>query len=73
VVRISSSDPESILSGDRRDKIVKARSLLCYFAAEALGMKQPEISLKLGVIPAAVSIAIRRGEKIVSDENITPE
>jgi putative transposase len=61
-------DPDAILSRDRGRRTVQARSLACYWAAEELGFKQPEIGLKLGMTQAAVSLAIKRG-KLLAAEN----
>lgn len=60
--------PGLILSSDRGRETVKARSLLCYWAAEELGIKQPEIANKLKVSQAAVSFAIKRG-RAFADQN----
>ena len=40
---------EVILSGDRGRRTSEARSLLCYWATEELGLKQPEIAKNLKV------------------------
>ena len=63
VKELTSVDPELILLKDRRRETVRARSLACCFAAEELGLTQPEIGLKLGMTQAAVSISIRRGKQ----------
>jgi putative transposase len=61
VKELTSVEPELILTKDRRLETVRTRSLACYLAVEELGLTQPEISLKLGMTQAAVSIAVRRG------------
>jgi hypothetical protein len=45
-------------------------SLACDWAAEELGLKQPEIGLKLGMTQAAVSMAILRGKLFAAENNI---
>jgi hypothetical protein len=61
---------EMILSGDRGRRTVKARSLLCYWATEELGLKQPEVAEKLRVTQAAVSMAAKRGRVIAIKNKI---
>jgi putative transposase len=64
-------DPEAILSRERGRRTVQARSLACYWAAEELGLKQPEIGLKLGMTQAAVSMAIKRGKLFAAENNMS--
>jgi putative transposase len=52
---------------------VKARSLLCYWAVSKLGFSATELSKKLGVSQPAVSIAVKRGEKIAQTERLALE
>ncbi|MBI5591986.1 MAG: transposase [Deltaproteobacteria bacterium] len=66
-------DPDAILSRDRGRRTVQARSLACYWAAEDLGLKQPEIGLKLGMTQAAVSLAIKRGKLLAAENNMSLE
>jgi hypothetical protein len=55
---------EIVWETNRRPQVVKARSLLCYWAAKKLGMSMTEIANRLGLTQPAVSIAARRGEEI---------
>jgi len=48
---------------------VKAKSLICYWAARELGMTSTEVGKLLGLTQPAVSKAVRRGEKIVMETN----
>ena len=48
----------------RRPQVVQARSLLCYWASNELGMRMTDIAIRLGLSQPAVSIAARRGEAI---------
>jgi putative transposase len=52
---------------------VKARSLLCYWAVRKLGFSATELSKKLGISQPAVSIAVKRGEKIAQTEKLELE
>ena len=67
VRELTSVEPELILTKDRRLETVRARSLACYLAATELELTQSEISLKLGMTQAAVSIAIRRGAQFARE------
>ena len=64
-------DPNAILSRERGRRTVQARGLACYWAAEELGLKQPEIGLKLGMTQAAVSMAIKRGKLFAAENNMS--
>jgi len=46
---------------------VRARDLLCYGCAVELGMSMAELARRLELTPAAVSHAVRRGEKTARD------
>ncbi|RZB31777.1 MAG: hypothetical protein SRB1_01396 [Desulfobacteraceae bacterium Eth-SRB1] len=47
--------------------IVQARSLLCYWAVRELGMRMSELSRKLKLSEPAVSLSVKRGEKIAKE------
>lgn len=44
-----------------------ARSLFCHFAVSELGTSQSELSRHLGLSAAAVSVAVKRGQKLVQE------
>jgi DNA-binding Lrp family transcriptional regulator len=46
---------------------VQARSLLCYWAVRELGMSMAELSRKLQISQPAVSLSVKRGEKLAKD------
>ena len=50
---------------------VQARSLLCYWAARELGIAMAELSRKLKISPSAVTLAVKRGEKIALESGYT--
>jgi len=70
---VTGVEPEAILSRDRVRRTVQARSLACYWASKELGLKQPEIGLKLGMTQAAVSMAIVRGKTFAAENNVSLE
>ena len=58
-------DPTLIWSTGKQSKIVKARSLLCYWATSELGVTQSVLSKRLGLSPSAVSLSVVRGRELV--------
>ena len=70
-IRVSSElgiDPEQVWTAGKQPITVKARSLMCYWAARKLGFCATELSKKLGVSQPSVSISVKRGEKIAQTE-----
>ena len=55
---------EIVWEKSRRPQVVHARSLLCYWASNELGMRMTDIAIRLGLSQPAVSIAARRGKEI---------
>ena len=49
---------------------VPPRSLFCYWAVRELGMSATEIARSLNLTQPAVSIAVRRGERIAKDKRL---
>ena len=58
--------------GRQRDRVA-ARDLLCYWCAAELRMSIVDIARRLDLTPAAVSLAVQRGEKIVKQEGYQME
>ncbi len=52
--------------GNQADR-VKARDLLCYWCNNKIGISMADLARKLGLTSAAVSIAVRRGEKAAKE------
>ena len=66
-MRVSSEfgiGPKQVWRAGKHQEIDKARSLLCYWALRKIGFSATELSKKLGVSQPAVSISVKRGEKI---------
>jgi len=63
-------DPQQVWRSSRHPRMVKARSLLWYWAVRKLGFSAAELSKKLGVSQPSVSISVMRGEKIAQAEQI---
>jgi len=63
--------PGDISTGSKRPRVVEARSLLCYWAVQELGMSATAVAKRLTISQPAVSISVRRGEKLSRDRAIT--
>jgi len=48
----------------KQRKVVKARSLLCYWAVKELGVVMSTLGRRLNISTAAVSQSVLRGEKL---------
>jgi REP element-mobilizing transposase RayT len=62
---------EEISARSKRPRVVEARSLLCFWAVGELGMSATAVAKRLNISQPAVSISVRRGEKISRDRAIT--
>jgi len=63
-------NPEQVWASGKHPLTVKARSLLCYWAVRELGFTATEVSKQLRVSQPAVSISVKRGEKIIMSEKL---
>ena len=62
--------PEEVLSFSKKPQRVKARSLLCYWAAKELEIGGASIASRLRISQSAVSRAVARGEKIAAEMDL---
>ena len=67
VAKLFKMRSEEILNPGKQPQLVRARSLVCYWAVKELGMNGTEVATLLGIIQSSVSRAIRRGEKLALD------
>ena len=58
---------EIVWEKSRRPMVVEARDLLCYWASKELMMSKTDLAKRLNLTQPAVSIAVRRGEKIARE------
>jgi putative transposase len=63
-------EPDQIMSNVRYPVVVKARSVLSYWAVRELGYSATELAKKYGLTQPAVSTAVKRGEKIVKENGM---
>jgi REP element-mobilizing transposase RayT len=61
---------EEIFSPGKYRQTVKARSVFCYWAVRELGKSATEIAKELNLTQPAVSISVKRGEKIIKEKGI---
>ena len=62
-------DRHEVLSKGRQNRKVKARSLLCFWAARELGMSLTALAKILEMSIAGVGFAVERGELIAKKDN----
>jgi REP element-mobilizing transposase RayT len=67
VAEVMSIEPDLIWEKSRRPQVVAARDLLCFWASTELGMSATSLAKRLKLTQPAVSIAVRRGEKIARE------
>ena len=66
-------DPTFVWSKGKQPKIVQARSLLCYWATNELGVSQSTLSKMFELSPSSVSLSVVRGGKLVRKYKYTLE
>ena len=57
---------EDVWKKGKHPQIVKARSLLCFWAVRELGITATELATKIGISQAAISQSVKRGEFIAN-------
>ncbi len=70
VAEIMGIDLGQVWAPGKQHKVVRARSLLCYWATSELGVSQVWLGRKLRLSQAAVSLSVARGLQIASQLNI---
>jgi REP element-mobilizing transposase RayT len=64
VAELLNLKPIELWTPGKQQYRVQARSLLCYWASRELGISMADLSRRLKLSPAAISLCIKRGEKI---------
>jgi len=67
VAELLDMDPDEVFSRGRQDRKVKARSLLCFWAARELGMSHTALAKQLEMSLAGVGFSVERGESIAKN------
>jgi putative transposase len=61
--------PALVWATGKRPEVVKAHSLLCYWASREFGITMTALARRLSISQPAVSIAARQGEKIAMEKD----
>ncbi|MBN1636967.1 MAG: transposase [Deltaproteobacteria bacterium] len=69
VSEIMGMSPAQILDTQRDRKRTEARSIVCYWAKEDLGLTQRQLAAEFNLTPSAISHAVRRGRAIVENNS----
>ena len=67
VASLYNLSPAEIYRKGRQRVRMEARSLFCYWCSRELGLSLTDIAQSLGMTPAGVGYAVRRGEKLALD------
>jgi REP element-mobilizing transposase RayT len=70
VSELMSVSPQDLIGPRKERVIVKARILICYWAVTELGMSMTEIGKQLGISVSTVSVAAKKGRRIVGKEGL---
>lgn len=76
VASIMDLKTEDVWKKGKHPQIVKARSLLCYWAVHELGMTATELAIRIGLTQSAISQSVKRGEVLAAENGfklIEPE
>jgi REP element-mobilizing transposase RayT len=73
VATVFGVSPDDIYRAGKRPLLVSARSVLCHWAVRELGLTATVVARALGLTQPAVSIAVRRGERIAASRGIRLE
>jgi putative transposase len=60
----------AIIGPSKERAVVKARGLLCYWAVHELGISMTNVANRLKIAVPTVSVAARKGKKIIKDEGL---
>ena len=63
-------EPSRLFIPTKSPMVVKARSLMCYYAVRELGLTATSLARRIGLKQPAISISVSRGEKIAKEMDI---
>jgi len=69
VAEVTQLSPKKILDTERDRKRTEARSILCFWATDQLGITQTELSRMLNLTQSAISHAVRRGRILIESSS----
>ena len=71
VASVLGMEPEEIFTPGRTRQIVTARGLYCFWAVREMGATATSLARQLGISQPAVSMAVRRGERLARERGFT--
>ena len=69
VAKLLDMDISDVWSAGKYRPIVRARSLLCYWAVRELGVSMASVARRLGISSSAVMQSVTRGENLVKENS----
>ena len=69
VAKITQLSPKEILDAGRDRKRAQARSILCFWATDQMGITQSQLARVLNLTQSAISHAVRRGRILVESHS----
>ena len=70
VANLLEMETREVLSHGKQKRLVKARSLVCFFATQETNISQAELSRRFSLTQPAVSMAVNRGRKLAVEMKI---
>ncbi len=70
VGEIFNIDPSELYSSGKYKRIIKPRSVFCFWAVRELGETATSLAKRIGLTQPGISKSVLRGEKIVKDMNL---
>ncbi len=69
VAELLGIEPDQVMVSGKSQQAVRARSLVWYWASSELGLSQIYLAQKIGISQPAVSLSVKRGEKMVKEKS----
>ena len=69
VAELTGLESAEVLGAGKYQKVIAARSLVCFWAVRELGITQTRLARLLRISQPAVSTAVSRGEQLANDHN----
>lgn len=71
VAELLSVEPQALIGRSKERVISRGRALLCYWLVNELGMSMTSVADRLKIAAPTVSVAVKRGKKIVRDQKLS--
>jgi putative transposase len=71
VAKLMGLKRDEVLAPGKYEKIVAARSLLCFWAVSELGISQTQLAMRFKISQPAISMAVSRGEQLAKDNHFS--